>query len=283
MDVLKNIFDFFTKSPIHLTIFLIGIFLLISPFISYNNNGLKVQIPDWISIIGIIIIAISFFMMAINLFDKSNKPILQKAIYTKKINDTTISLMKGIIEDSPFQSEHSGIVIPVDGKFSTDCFSDRKTVAYSIFSKYHLTKIKEIKTYIEAVLKNNNFFKNNNYYERGTTIILPDAYNTPSKIILTVTAVFSSSGKKETNPEFISSCINKVFSITRENRIDTLLFPVIGSGRGDMTFRDALINIVSNLSYYLKHFNHVKMIYIYFLPKDKEIINSKVKKILEEL
>jgi O-acetyl-ADP-ribose deacetylase (regulator of RNase III) len=188
-----------------------------------------------------------------------------------------IELINGRIENEDGLTKSTAFIMPIDTAFSNECISHTKSVAYSILAKFHFDKMAILESDITNCLKNKE--KINGKYFQGTTIVLPDKYNTPAKCIFSASAAFGEI--YATAPQYINACISNIFKISAENRLDKLVMPILGSGRAGMELNEALRTLVSSIKFYSRFSPTIKLIRIYTIDSKKIKDINLLKKIIK--
>lgn len=273
------------KSPLYSLFLLVGLILIVGAFLEIDTEEIQYQPKWWLSIIGILLIITSlilyYFSHIKETSSHSNRDQL-RSLLNLKFGNLKINILIGRIEATVDQTKTSGFIIPIDSSFSNDCISYNKSVAHALFSKFHMDRIghlmEDIKNCLDEIKPRRIDDKQ---YVLGTTVILPEKYNTPARYIITASAAFNE--QYPAAPEFISASVCNVFKLCSVEVIDTLFMPIVGSGRGGIEINEALINLLSSIKFYSKHSPIVKHIKIYVLEESEEDINTQTIEILNNL
>lgn len=264
-----------------LNLFLIGglaLIILSECGFSTTNFFVKREQTDWILFsAGVVLVLLS----ALGYFSTIEKSILRKKYNLKKgINlcygETSLSIQLGKIEEAIIKSDNAAFVLPSNTSFIDDCIRDKKSAMGAIFHKFFIDKIEYATTDIKDILeKSGHKPDDSGYYPASTTIILSEKYDKVAKCILTASTVKQDKIGFQTRPDFICECIRQVFEITSDKKIDTLLTPIFGSGRGGLDINDALFFMIGAIKFYAHKFHHIKNISIFVIetdgPKIKDI------------
>jgi hypothetical protein len=260
-DVLENIKEIM-KSPFHVICLLAGILFSFLAFCKIKTDTIEFMPNKTIFIIvGVLLIVISIA----HYFFRYDRDISSKLLTKIYCESLEIELIKGRIENENDLTKFTAFIMPIDTAFSNECISHTNSVAYSILAKFHIDKIATLDSDIIECLR--GIEKINGKYFLGTSIILPEKYNTPAKCIFSASAAFGEI--YATAPEYINACISNIFKIATQNRLDKLLMPVLGSGRAGMELNEALRTLVSSLKFYSKYNPTIKLVRIYTIDSKK--------------
>jgi hypothetical protein len=145
----------------------------------------------------------------------------------------------------------------------------------AFFCKKFPEEIANLPATFQEVLESNNAQKTDQgLYYPGTTIILPDRFSKPSKIIITASTNRLSESGIVSAPPIVCSCVEEILKITANQRVDTLFIPILGSGHGGMSRGLALLFLMLAILHYSKIYHHIKAIHIVVHPKDVPILNK---------
>ena len=184
-------------------------------------------------------------------------------------NQITINLKIGRIQKIPGLTKNSAVVLPANTSFIDDCITDDKSALGAFFLEFFPEKISKVSGDIEQQLQKQGHQKDEDAsYPPGTTIILPEEYNTPAKCIMTASTIRREKVGILTSPNTICECIRQVFEITADKKIERLYMPVLGSGHGGLDINDAMLFLILSLKYYSKTFHHIKTVDIMVMEGD---------------
>lgn len=264
-------------APISNIITLSGILFLIVSFINYNKtNGLTIiSKPNNIMLlIGaiLIIIGIILFLLAFRK-RKFNKLNLNKGIELKR-EKLIITIKLGEIQSIPDLHNNSAIVLPANTTFIDDCAIDKRTAMGSFILENFPDKISELPTIFKNIISKLSI-KNQDtkQYPPGTTFILSNEFSKPARVIITASTTRDSRSGIISSPDIIYSCVKEIFSITANERIDTLFIPILGSGHGGIDKGFALLFQLFSIIYFCKYYHHISKINIIIHPKDYDALN----------
>ena len=273
-DEVKDIFAKTIEKVPNLLIVLGALFITIS-FITHDSIGyhFPTATPNWyIFSVGCVLI---FTGLILHFFfsDKQTKKLKDKT--TLKFNSTTLTIKIANIQDESNLTVDSAFVLPANDTFVDDCVTDNKTALGSFFSKHHSNKIPTFNENLKAILKAKNILPiDGAHYKPATVLILPEEFSIKSKVILVASSVRNIDKGFHTDPEIISKSIFNVFKETKEERINTFYFPIIGSGHAGMECTEALNLLILCIKFYSRQFNHAKNIFIFIREIDSKKIDA---------
>lgn len=180
-----------------------------------------------------------------------------------------INLRKGKIQEIPGLNGKSAVVLPANTSFIDDCIRDSNSALGAFALKYYHNRIPNLQQDIKKQLITLNYPKNTEgFYPLGTSIILPNEYDTPAKIIITASTVRKELSGIRAEPSSVCECIHQVFLRTADKKIENLYMPILGSGHGGMEINDALFFLILAIKHYSKFYHHVKSVDILAIEKD---------------
>jgi len=221
-------------------------------------------------IIGIILLISSPIL---HIYTRQSGQIREK-LTTKKgmrysFNQLIINVKVGKIQEVSGLTKNTAVVLPANTSFIDDCITDDKSALGAFFLEFFPEKISKVSGDIEQQLQKRGHQKDEDAsYPPGTTIILPEEYNTPAKCIMTASTIRREKVGILTSPNTICECIRQVFEITADKKIERLYMPVLGSGHGGLDINDAMLFLILSLKYYSKTFHHIKTVDIMVMESD---------------
>lgn len=221
-------------------------------------------------IIGIILLISSPIL---HVYTRQSGQIREK-LTTKKgmrysFNQLIINVKVGKIQEVSGLTKNTAVVLPANTSFIDDCITDDKSALGAFFLEFFPEKISKVSGDIARQLQKRGHQKDEDAsYPPGTTIILPEEYNTPAKCIMTASTIRREKVGILTSPNTICECIRQVFEITADKKIERLYMPVLGSGHGGLDTNDAMLFLILSLKYYSKTFHHIKTIDIMVMESD---------------
>lgn len=184
-------------------------------------------------------------------------------------NQLIVNLKVGRIQEVSGLTKNTAVVLPANTSFIDDCITDDKSALGAFFLEFFPEKISKVSRDIEQQLQKRGHQKDADAsYPPGTTIILPEEYNTPAKCIMTASTIRREKVGILTSPNTICECIRQVFEITADKKIERLYMPVLGGGHGGLDINDAMLFLILSLKYYSKTFHHIKMVDIMVMESD---------------
>ena len=221
-------------------------------------------------IIGIILLISSPIL---HVYTRQSGQIHEK-LTTKKgmrysFNQLIINVKVGKIQEVSGLTKNTAVVLPANTSFIDDCITDDKSALGAFFLEFFPEKISKVSGDIEQQLQKRGHQKDEDAsYPPGTTIILPEEYNTPAKCIMTASTIRREKVGILTSPNTICECIRQVFEITADKKIERLYMPVLGGGHGGLDINDAMFFLILSLKYYSKTFHHIKTVDIMVMESD---------------
>jgi len=242
-----------------------GVFLIGSAFIQYNSGLVfsndfsceRLSVGMGFVFLSIILLIFSGFEQV-----KRQKITTKGKIY--RYNDTVIVLQIGNIEDRCLYSEKSVVVLPANTAFNDDCITDKNSALGAFFSTHYLAQLEEAKTTIISTASREckRFAENENEYALGSTILLPVPFNSLTAVAISAVTTRQSCIGISADLCSIVLTIKKIFEITADKKIDTIVMPAIGSGHGGVSLDFSINTILLNIKYNLQHYHHIKNIKI---------------------
>ncbi len=256
-----------------------GILLLLGSFIDYDKaNGLSLHgNPYWVMIFfGLVLVTAGLILF---LLTQETTGIRKRINYDKGIEITRDSL-KFIIKSGEIQaiqeaSKNAVIVLPANTTFVDSCATDARTAMGAFFTKHFPGEIGALPALLKKVLDAAGIqAEGNGQYAAGTTVILPDSFAKPAKVVVTASTVRTPGTGIVSRPDIICNCIGEILKATADKRIDTLYLPILGSGHGGVDRGLALLFLLIAMLHYSKTYHHIKVVHIVVHPKDVEGLNK---------
>ena len=244
---------------------LFGFLLVLGSFVGFDgleHFSFTAQPKLTMLIIGSILLIGS---PTLYVYTKPSRQTIKKLTTTEgmrfSFNQTIINVKVGKIQEVSGLNKDAAVVLPANTSFIDDCIADGKSALGAFFLKFFPEKIPKVREDIEQQLLKQGHQKNEDAsYPPGTTIILPEEYNTPAKCIITASTIRREKVGILISPNTICECVRQVFEITADKKIEKLYMPVLGSGHGGLDINDALLFLVLSLKYYSKIFHHIKTV-----------------------
>lgn len=230
--------------------------------------------------IWIVLTVVAFCLLLIFLFRRKLAQLLGygsgiKNNYSKQFNSTKVSIIIGNIEDANGITKNGAFILPANTTFADKCVEDPNSALGAFFRKHHHDKISDFPKNIKKILEDNGLAPNEKgYYKSGTAIILPEEYSMPAKVILVASSVLKEGVGFRSDHTLVTKSVHNVFKEIADKKIDTLYFPIIGSGHAGLELTDALCLLLWCIKYQCKHFHFAKNIYIFIRESDNKKINN---------
>lgn len=249
-----------------------GLLLLCASFVDYDKaNGLSLRDNShWImfsSGLALIVIGCILFFLTHRV---TGTRILnyEKGVELKK-GGLTIVIKSGEIQAIQNATRNSAIVLPANTTFVDDCAADRRTAMGAFFTELFPEEIGTLPASLKAVLDIDGIQPTaNGQYPPGTTIILPDKFSKPARVVVTASTTRASDKGITSSPHIICSCIEQILKITSNQRIDTLYVPILGSGHGGVERGIALLFLLLALFHFSHGYHHITRVHIVVHPRD---------------
>jgi O-acetyl-ADP-ribose deacetylase (regulator of RNase III) len=191
------------------------------------------------------------------------------------LNSCEIIIKVGNIQDAERDREEFAIILPVNTTFTDECITDKKSALGSFFDTFHSSKIFGFIKDLQRILEEKGIERTSDgRYLPCTTIILPETYSLPAKLILVASTEKLKQHGFRTSPSMICDCIYNIFKETSDQRISTISLPLIGSGHGGLNHAEVLNLLLLSISFHLKNFTHIKKVSIFVRDQDREKINA---------
>lgn len=192
-----------------------------------------------------------------------------------KVGRCNVKINIGKIENINKYEKNAAVVLPANTSFIDDCIHDTNSALGSYFQKYYPEKIKNINKIIKKRLKKENYSTDiNGNYEPGTSILLPDPYQVPVKIIITASTVRKLNVGIRAEPSFICKSIQEIFNLSADKKISKIFMPIIGTGHGGLDLYDGLIFLLLSIKHISRKYHHIKTIHIIVLKRDAEELKN---------
>jgi len=277
-DVLADV-KAIVLAPVTNVLCVAGVALLVISFLDYDKTtGLSLhgQIHTGPALIGLILVLIGvlLFLLTNRSRVKNVRLDYSKGVEVKRGN-LTIRIQMGEIQAITNLSKNDSIVLPVNTTFVDDCATDKRTAMGAFFLDRFSEKINLLPALFSDILASHGLHPDGNgHYATGTTIILPDDYAKPAKVVITAATVRMAVSGITSSPYVICSCVEGILRCTADQRVDAIYLPIIGSGHGGVDKGLALLFILLALLHFSKAYHHIKLVQIVIHPKDVESLNQ---------
>ena len=271
-EVTENLRYVINAPIVNMMVFFGLVFIALSFF---GLDGIKtitlVASPRWpMLIIGSIL---TFAGLTVFLLTREERRINKKARIEKgisiKLGRILVKLELGKIQEISNLNKTTAVVLPANTTFINDCITDKNSALGSFMMDHYPAKISEITKVIEERLKISGVPRNNdNTYPLGTTIILPQPYDTPINILITAATIRKEKIGIRAEPTSICECIRQVFVATSDKKISKLRMPILGSGHGGLEINTALLFLILGIRHYSNCYHHVKSVHIVVTEND---------------
>lgn len=255
-----------------------GIALVSISFVDYDKTtGLTIhgQIHT-----GTIIIGLALVLIGALLFYLTNNPHAVKHLdYNKGVEikraNLTIRVQTGEIQSVTASTRNTAIVLPANTTFVDDCATDKRTAMGAFFLERFPEKVTTLPALFLDILATKGIHADKDgQFVAGATIVLPDAFAKPAKIIITASTIRKNGAGITSNPHVICSCVEEILKCTADQRIDTIYLPILGSGHGGVDRGIALVFLILAALHFSKAYHHIKLIQIVIHPKDIDSLNQ---------
>ena len=281
MEWLKNILadaKALISAPLSNILCVAGVVLVGISFADYDKvNGLSLHGQVYIlpAISGFALI-----LFGVILFYATNKTMTQrlKLDYDKgveiKRGELKILIKASEIQKIENATRNSAIVLPANTTFIDDCATDKRTAMGAFFSEKFPEEIGNLPALFKEVLISSKVRSiGEGQYKPGTTIILPDRFAKPAKVIVTASTIRLSGAGIASNPNIICHCVEEILKVTADQRVDTIYMPILGSGHGGVERGLSLLFLLLSVLHYSKLYHHIKHVQVIVHPKDVPILN----------
>lgn len=256
-----------------------GVILLLASFVDYDKmQGLtlhgKVHWPMVAS--GFLLIAAGWvlFFLTHTVPGTRTKLDYAKGVVIKRGN-LTILIKTGEIQTIQNTTRNSAIVLPANTTFVDDCAADRRTAMGSFFTERFPEEIGGLPALFKEMLDSNGIRPGENgQYATGTTILLPERFAKPAKVVVTASTIRTSGAGIVSTPHIICNCAEEILRITADQRVDTLHLPILGSGHGGVDRGMALLFLLLAMLHFSKSYHHIRKVHIVVHPKDVTGLNQ---------
>ena len=264
---------YIVSAPVVNLMLLFGFLLLVISFLKFDGITAFsfVRNPNWVMlIIGIVLLIGGPVIFVITREDRriNKRATIQKGI-SFSFNGVSVNLKVGKIQEIPQLSKNSAVVLPANTAFIDDCITDEKSALGAFFLKFYPDRIPDVSKVMEEQLQQQGYQKDNSgFYPLGATIILPPAFDTPAKCIITASTIRKEQVGIRAEPSGICECIKQMFMITSDKKIEKLYMPILGSGHGGLEINDALRFLVLAIKYYSQFFHHIRSVEVVVTETD---------------
>ena len=250
-----------------------GVLLLLFSFVDYDKmKGLSLHgnMHYAMAIFGFMLVAagLILFLLTQEMTGIRNRLNYDKGIEIKRDNLKFI-IKSGEIQAIQDATRNAAIVLPANTTFIDSCATDARTAMGAFFTKHFPGEVGTLPSLLKNVLDAAGIqAEGTGQYAAGTTVILPDSFAKPAKIVVTASTIRRPGTGIVSSPNIICNCVEKILKATADQRIDTLYLPILGSGHGGVDRGLALLFLLIAMLHFSKLYHHIKVVHIVVHPKD---------------
>jgi hypothetical protein len=266
-------------APITNIICVSGLALICISFLDYDkSNGLALhgQLHATPAIAGFVLVIVGVVLFYLTNGNKTKNVRLDynKGVEINRLN-LKIRIKSGEIQSIDSANRNSAIVLPANTTFVDDCAIDNRTALGAFFLNRFPEKTAVLPTLFTNILEAQGLLPDESgQFPAGTTIILPDDFAKPAKIVVTASTTRLSGTGITSNPYVICNCVEGILKCTADQRVDTIYLPILGSGHGGVDRGMALLFLLLAVLHFSKTFHHIKLVQIIVHPKDIDTLNQ---------
>ncbi len=256
-----------------------GIILLLGSFIDYDKtNGLclhgNMHCAMIISGSLLVVAGLTLFLLTHQTMGIRNRLNYNHGIEIKRDNFKLI-IKSGEIQKIQDATRNTAIVLPANTTFVDSCATDARTAMGAFFTKHFPEEVGTLPSLLKTVLEASGItIEGTGQYPAGTTVMLPDSFAKPAKIVVTASTIRTPGTGIVSNPSIICNCVEEILKTTADQRIDTLYLPILGSGHGGIDRGLALLFLLIAMLHFSKSYHHINVVHIIIHPKDVNELNK---------
>lgn len=256
-----------------------GVVLIVISFLDYDMKaGLSLhgQIHNGPIIAGLILVLVGVLLFLLTNRSRAKNVHLDysKGVEIKRGN-LTIRIQTGEIQSITTSTRNAVIVLPANTTFVDDCATDKRTAMGAFFLDRFPDRVAALPDLFSDILATSGLHPDENgQFMAGTTIILPDDFAKPAKVVITASTIRMAGLGITSNPHVICSCVEGILKCTVDQRVDTIYLPILGSGHGGVDRGMALLFLLLALLHFSKTYHHMRHVQIIVHPKDVESLNQ---------
>ncbi|MCL5422504.1 MAG: hypothetical protein M1461_08560 [Nitrospirae bacterium] len=277
-DILADAKDILL-APVTNVLCVAGVALIGISFLDYDKtNGLTLhgQIHVGPAIAGLILMFAGALLFYRTNGCRSKNGLLD---YNKGVEiqrgDLTIRIQIGEIQSIAAATRNSVIVLPANTTFIDDCATDKRTAMGAFFLDRFPDKVAALPDLFSKILAvNGSHPDEDGQFTAGTTIILPDDFAKPAKVVVTASTIRMAGSGITSSPQVICSCVEGILKCTADQRIDTIYLPILGSGHGGVDRGMALLFLLFAVLHFARAYHHIRLVQIIVHPKDVDSLNQ---------
>ena len=265
-------------APIANVLCVVGVALIVLSFVDYDTkDGLSLHgaIHWYPAIAGLLLVALSLICFY------SSKMISPRTRldYNKgtdiKHGGLSIHIKAGEIQSIDNASRTCAVVLPVNTTFVDDCATDKRTATGAFFLERFPEEIAGLPKLFATVLAEQGFrASSGGQFSPGTTIVLPERFAKPAKVVITASTVRAPGTGITSSPHIICTSLEGIFRCTADQRVDTVILPILGSGHGGVDRGLALLLMILAALHFSKVYHHIRHINIVVHPKDIQSLSE---------
>lgn len=192
-----------------------------------------------------------------------------------KFNSTTVTIVIGNIQNVTNISKSGAFVLPANTTFADKCVEDPNSALGAFFKEHHPDKISDFPQRIKEILAGRKIVPSDSgHYEPAMAVLLPEEYSMPAKVILVSSSILEKGKGFHSEPALVAASIQNVFKELADKKINTIYFPVIGSGHAGLELTDSLCLLMLSIKFLSRQFHYAKNVYIFVREVDRKKINA---------
>ncbi|MGA1843359.1 MAG: macro domain-containing protein [bacterium] len=266
-------------APVTNVLCIAGIVFLFISFLDYDKTSgitLHGQIHAGQAIAGFVLLLVGVLLFLITNRARAKSSHLD---YDKGIQITrgklAIRIQTGEIQSISASTRNAAIVLPANTTFVDDCAADKRTAMGAFFLERFPEKVATLPTIFQDILTSNGLYPDaNGQFMVGTTIMLPDEFAKPAKVVITASSVRIAGTGFSSSPHVICKCVENILKCTADQRIDTIYLPILGSGHGGVERGIALLFLLLAFLHFDRAYHHIRLVQIVVHPRDVVSLNQ---------
>lgn len=266
-------------APVTNVLCVAGVALIAISFLDYDKtNGLTLhgQLHVGPAIAGLILMLVGarLFYLTIGTHTKNVRLDYSKGVEIKRL-DLTIRIKTGEIQSIDSATRNAVIVLPANTTFVDDCATDKRTAMGAFFLDRFPEKVAALPALFLNILAARGLHPDESrQFTAGTTIILPDDFAKPAKVVITASTIRMAGSGITSSPHVICSCVEGILKCTADQRVDTIYLPILGSGHGGVDRGMALLFLLLAVLHFSRTYHHIRLVQIIVHPKDVDSLNQ---------
>ena len=256
-----------------------GVLLLLGSFVDYDKTqGLSLHgnMHCAMAIFGFLLVAsgLILFLLTHETARIRNRLNYDKGIELKRDNLKLI-IKSGEIQAIQGATRNAAIVLPANSTFVDSCATDARTAMGAFFTEHFPGEVGALPSLLKKVMEATGIqVEETGQYAAGTTVMLPDSFAKPAKIVVTASTIRTPGTGSVSSPNIICNCVEQILKTTADQKIDTLYLPILGSGHGGVDRGLALLFLLIAMLHFSKSYHHIKLVHIVVHPKDVKGLNK---------